>query len=68
MKDYNLTLILTFFLGGIGMHKFYLGKAGAGIAYFLFCWTFIPSVLALIDFIMMLTGGKEAFDKKYNNK
>ncbi len=67
MKNYNVALLLTFFLGGIGVHKFYLGKTGAGIAYFIFSWTFIPAFLALIDFIGMLTGGKEAFDKKYNS-
>ena len=30
-------LLITFFLGGIGGHKFYLGKTGQGIFYLLFC-------------------------------
>ena len=46
--------LLAFFLGGIGVHKFYAGKAGAGILYLLFCWTFIPGILAFIDFIIGL--------------
>ncbi|MDO4635852.1 MAG: NINE protein [Streptococcus sp.] len=47
-------LVLTFFLEGLGIHKFYAGKTGVGLLYLLFSWTFIPSFLALIDFIMAL--------------
>lgn len=46
--------ILAFFLGGIGIHKFYAGKIGTGILYMLFCWTFIPSFIAFIEFIIGL--------------
>lgn len=46
--------LLAFFLGGIGVHKFYAGKIGTGILFILFCWTFIPSFIALIDFIVGL--------------
>ena len=46
--------ILAFFLGGIGIHKFYAGKIGTGVLYLLFCWTFIPGFIALIEFIIAL--------------
>lgn len=46
--------LLAFFLGGIGIHKFYAGKTGSGILYFLFCWTFIPGFIAFIEFIVAL--------------
>ena len=52
--------ILAFFLGGIGVHKFYAGKSGAGVACLLFCWTGIPAFIALIDFIVGLTKKADA--------
>ena len=47
--------ILAFFLGFLGIHKFYAGKSGAGVAMLLFFWTAIPAVIAFVDFIVGLT-------------
>jgi TM2 domain-containing membrane protein YozV len=44
-----LLLLLTFFGGGLGAHKFYLGKYWQGALYLIFFWTLIPTVLALVD-------------------
>ena len=52
--------ILAFFLGGIGVHKFYAGRTGAGIMFLLFSWTAIPAFIALIDFIVGLTKKSDA--------
>ena len=46
--------LLAFFLGGIEVHKFYAGKIGTGILFILFCWTFIPAIIAFIEFIIGL--------------
>jgi TM2 domain-containing membrane protein YozV len=46
-------VLLAFLLGGIGAHHFYLGNIPAGIAYIVFCWTFIPMILAFFEMFMM---------------
>lgn len=46
--------LLALFLGGLGVHKFYAGKTGAGIVCILFCWTFIPAFVAFIECIVAL--------------
>lgn len=47
-------LLLTFFLGFIGIHKFYAGRIGTGILYVLFSCTAIPGILAFIEFIIVI--------------
>ena len=66
MKDRVVAALLAFLLGGLGVHKFYLGKTGQGILYLLFCWTFIPSVVAFFEAILLVLMEKDAFDKRYN--
>ena len=58
-------LLLTFFLGGIGMHKFYLRRPGWGIVYLLFCWTGITGLVALIEFIIYACTSEESLNEKY---
>jgi TM2 domain-containing membrane protein YozV len=48
-KNPTIAVILALFLGGLGIHKFYLGQNGLGILYLLFCWTSIPAIIALIE-------------------
>ena len=48
-KNQTTAVILALLLGGLGAHKFYLGNAGVGILYLLFCWTYIPSIIAFIE-------------------
>lgn len=66
MKNKTTTTILAFFLGGLGIHRFYLGQNLKGILCLLFCWTFIPAIIAFIDFIIFLTMSDDAFNQKYN--
>jgi len=48
-KDPTVAVLLALFLGGIGIHKFYLGQTGLGVLYLIFCWTGIPSIIAFIE-------------------
>jgi len=59
-------LLLTFFLGGIGGHKFYLGKNWQGVLYLLFFWTYIPGLIALVEFIIYAFTSSESLDEKYS--
>jgi TM2 domain-containing membrane protein YozV len=57
---------LAFFLGGWGIHKFYLGMPGWGIVYALFCWTFIPAIAATCDVVNYLLLTETAFNRRFN--
>lgn len=57
--------LFAILLGGLGIHKFYLGRVGQGILYILFCWTFIPAIIALVEGIIYFTMSDEAFEQKY---
>jgi TM2 domain-containing membrane protein YozV len=58
--------VLAILLGGLGVHKFYMGRAGLGCVYILFSWTFIPALIALIEGIIYLTMDDETFRAKYH--
>lgn len=44
-KNKLVASLFAVILGGIGIHKFYLGQIGLGVLYLLFCWTGIPSIM-----------------------
>ncbi|MGH2613577.1 MAG: NINE protein [Rhabdochlamydiaceae bacterium] len=66
--------LLALLLGELGIHKFYLGKAGQGIIILilelLFWWTVIVPIIiwfcVFIEAIMLFATSDEAFDKQYN--
>lgn len=66
-KSRTTAAILAIFLGGFGVHKFYLGKA-SGIWYLLFCWTLIPSVIGIIEGIIYLTMSDYEFAVKFGGR
>ncbi len=51
-----IAFLLAFFLGSFGAHEFYVGNTGLGILMLVFFWTGIPSIVALIHWIMILCG------------
>ena len=55
-KSKVVALLLCFFLGGLGAHRFYVGKVGSGIFQLLLCCAGIGFIWVLIDFITILCG------------
>lgn len=62
-KNSTTAVLLTFFLGGLGAHKFYIGEVGLGVVYLVFCWTYIPGIVAFIE--LFTISGQVA---KYNRQ
>jgi TM2 domain-containing membrane protein YozV len=65
VKSRIVAILLAFFLGGFGVHQFYLGKL-RGLWYLFFFWTFIPALMALVDFIALCVMSDKEFNKIYN--
>ncbi|QLG62600.1 TM2 domain-containing protein [Halorarum salinum] len=57
--------LIALFLGGLGIHKFYLGDNKMGVLYLCFFWTGIPAVLGIIEGIIYLTKSDEEFQRRY---
>jgi len=58
-------LLVTFFLGGIGGHRFYQKKYALGVLYLLFFWTYIPSLVALVEFIVYAFKSEIELQRRY---
>jgi TM2 domain-containing membrane protein YozV len=64
-RSRSIAILLAVFLGGLGMHKFYLNKPGMGLLYLLFCWTLIPTIASLIEAFVYLCHDDLSFQQKY---
>ena len=53
-KGFVPTLLLAFFLGGLGIHRFFVGKIGTGILQLITLGGL--GIWALIDIIMIVFG------------
>ena len=56
--------LLALLLGGLGIHKFYLGAWGRGIVYILLVWTFVPGIVAFVEAIRYFTLPQADFQRK----
>ena len=64
-KDKVTAGLLAVFLGGLGIHKFYLGRPIQGVLCILFCWTFIPTIVGAIEGIYYLVMSDQLWAARY---
>lgn len=73
-KNKIVAALLAFFLGWLGIHKFYLGKNTAGVIMLAVSLlgliligipTFIMGFIAFVEFIIYLTRSDEEFERVY---
>jgi TM2 domain-containing membrane protein YozV len=68
-RNKYIAAVLAFVLGPLGIHRFYLGRTGSGIAMLVLTFTlvgiFITAPWALIDMIRYLIMSDRDFDRRY---
>ncbi len=53
-KSFVATVLLCFFIGGLGVHRFYVGKIGTGILMLITCGGL--GIWTIVDFVMIVCG------------
>lgn len=46
-------VLLALLFGGFGIHRMYIGDWFLGFLYLIFCWTFVPAIVALVEAIVI---------------
>ena len=64
MKNKTTAALLALFLGWLGIHKFYLGRAGSGILYI--CCLGLFNILGIVDALNLFSMSQDQFDRLYN--
>jgi TM2 domain-containing membrane protein YozV len=66
MRNRTAAILICFFGGYFGIHKFYLGKNIQGILYLIFCWTCIPGLISFFEFLGLCFMSDREFDARFN--
>ena len=65
-KSKGTAAVLALLLGGLGIHRFYLGQWW-GIFYLLAFFTWVPAVIAIVEGIVFLCTDDARWQQKYGN-
>src|ERR1035437_7207166 len=65
-KIKNTAGILALLLGGLGVHKFYLGQPKQGLLRMVFFWTWVPALIGIVDAIKLFGMTVDDFNRTYN--
>ena len=63
-KNRGISVALALIVGGFGAHKFYHDKPGKGLLYMMFCWTGIPSIIAIVEAVKYIRMDEEEFHQR----
>ncbi len=66
MRNRTAALLICFFGGYFGIHKFYLGQNVQGVLYLIFSWTFIPGLISFFEFLGLCFMSDRQFDARFN--
>lgn len=55
----KIYLLLNFFLGWCGIHRFYERRWGLGLFYLALCWTGFPAMMCAVDFMGVMFKEKD---------
>lgn len=64
-KEKTTAALLSLLLGGFGAQRFYLGQTGLGILSLIFCWTYIPTIVGLVEGIVLLCMDENEFHRRH---
>jgi TM2 domain-containing membrane protein YozV len=57
-----IAILLCFFLGGLGLHRLYLGSRGIVILWYVITCGGIFGIVPLVDFILLIFSGTSKFE------
>ncbi len=66
-RNKTTAILLCFFLGWMGGHKFYLGRTISGLVYLCLCWTLLPLIASFFETIYLIVMSQQEFDIKFNS-
>ena len=65
-RSRGVAALLSLFLGGLGIHRFYLGRPLSGIFYLVFFWTLIPTLIAIVEALRLGLMSEADFRRMYD--